>query len=622
LPEHTGHTINNRGSANNLSVIVNQKLAITGHTLCQIVTGKEIAVRHLASEFLVSTAFGKMGEVSNRSSLFKMAASSLLMASALSSCSGVGLSKHASNEGAKATQKASSDASAVEKALAQKDATKAISAAEAAVAADSANPRYRALLGRAYLLGGRYTSAQTAFEDAMTLGNREPRTIVSLALVKIGQGQTNSARDLLFSNIEVLPAADYGLGMAMAGDTNEAIRVLSQAVQDPGAGPKERQNLAYSYALAGNWNEARAMASRDLDPSEAAKRVLGWASTAQQGAETERVVALLGVKPNLDDAGVPAALALNGDMARSAQMAASAPAYQPYSAPQADASQTYPHYYEAQTSAASITRDPILEYAPVPPVAKRTTTNARKPSIASAHSVTVSARKPAAKSAPMQMAIAKPAPVKPVSAKPTAVKQATKLALDKPVKAKSVAASQAKPAKLALAKPAMKSGKPIATYAKVALKQSVSKRKNDNWVVQLGAYSNSNGPDARYVRASLRKAAVGHGSLVSSTVKVGGKTYQRLSVAGFDSVRSANAACAAIRARGSACFVRASGPVQSTSKIWAAAPKSKKPSAVAMAKQMKVAKPKQQIAVRQSGDFIIEEVGKSSSTNRKLASRD
>ncbi|MEO8723118.1 MAG: SPOR domain-containing protein, partial [Sphingobium sp.] len=209
-----------------------------------------------------------------RKAFWKLAASSMIVAATMVGCSGAALQSHAGLASSKAEKSGAANVQAAEKALAARDAVRAVASAEAAVASDTENASYRAILGRAYLLSGRFQSAESALADAMTLGNRDPRTIVNLALVKTALGNNTQAHDLLAAQMDVLPAADYGLAMAMAGDTNEAIRVLGQAIHDPAAGVRERQNLAYSYALAGRWNEARQMAQMDMAPLAAAQRVM------------------------------------------------------------------------------------------------------------------------------------------------------------------------------------------------------------------------------------------------------------------------------------------------------------------------------------------------------------
>lgn len=244
-----------------------------------------------------------------RKAFFNIAASSMIVAVTMVGCSGAAINTRAGASAAALERQAAANAAKVEKALAARDGAKAVLLAEAAVAGARDNAAYRTLLGRAYLASGRFASAQTAFQDALALGSKDVRTIVSLALVQTAQGDASAARDLLTSHMDVLPAADYGLAMAMAGDANEAIRVLSQAIHDPAAGAKDRQNLAYAYALAGRWNEARTMAAQDLAPMDAAQRVAYWAHMAQPGAESTRVLAMIGVQPVAADGGVPAQLA-------------------------------------------------------------------------------------------------------------------------------------------------------------------------------------------------------------------------------------------------------------------------------------------------------------------------
>lgn len=265
-----------------------------------------------------------MGAIMKDRSLLRVAASSLIIACTMAGCSGAGLADRIASSSERMARMADAQAQEAEKALGRRDAGRAIETAEAAVAADPDNAAFRTLLGRAYLLGGRYDSARTAFEDALTLGSTDSRAIVNLALARTARGDADGARDLLSSRIAGLSAADYGLAMAMAGDPEEAIRILSQAIHDPAATARERQNLAYAYALSGRWLEARQMAALDLSPLDATRRVAGWAQAAQPGAESARVIAMIGVAPRGDDAGLPVRLALAPKPDATVQMAAAA----------------------------------------------------------------------------------------------------------------------------------------------------------------------------------------------------------------------------------------------------------------------------------------------------------
>nr|WP_087575186.1 SPOR domain-containing protein [Sphingomonas sp. CDS-1] len=221
----------------------------------------------------------------------------------------------------------------VEKALADRDGARAVELAEAAVQAAPQDVRYRQLLGRAYVADGRFASAETALSDAMTLGNRDARTIITLALVEVALSKDRAARDLLANHADIVPAADYGLAMAMAGDAPEGVRILSEVIHDPSATARTRQNLAYAYALAGRWKDARMMAGFDLDPLAANQRITQWAQNAAPGLSQQRVAALMGVTINGADAGQPVALAL-APATTPAQMAEAVPVEQAVSAAQ------------------------------------------------------------------------------------------------------------------------------------------------------------------------------------------------------------------------------------------------------------------------------------------------
>ena len=80
-------------------------------------------------------------------------------------------------------KKAASEAKDARKAIAKRKAGEAVQHAEAAVANDPANAEYRALLGQAYLLAGRFTSASQALADALTLNPQDGRVALNLALI-------------------------------------------------------------------------------------------------------------------------------------------------------------------------------------------------------------------------------------------------------------------------------------------------------------------------------------------------------------------------------------------------------------------------------------------------------
>lgn len=188
-------------------------------------------------------------------------------------------------------------------------ADKGVSLAEQAVLADPRNPAYRTLLGNAYLRAGRFESARQAFDESMQLGEDSGKAALSLALADIALGRFDTAADTLEAYRAAIPASDYGLAMAMSGRTVQGVSVLVGAIRAGDNSPKMRQNLAFAYALAGQWREARVMAAQDLSADQLDARMQQWLLTAGPRETRARVATLLGA-PVRADAGQPQALAL------------------------------------------------------------------------------------------------------------------------------------------------------------------------------------------------------------------------------------------------------------------------------------------------------------------------
>ncbi|KQM18746.1 SPOR domain-containing protein [Novosphingobium sp. Leaf2] len=186
----------------------------------------------------------------------------------------------------------------------------ALAKAEARVAKARTDGAARADLAQTYLAAGRFASAATTFEDAVTLGNTSARTGLGLALAYIGSGRNAEAQAALARWQAQLPASDYGLALALAGQPAAGVEALSAALRAGANTPKMRQNLAYAYALDGRWAEARVVAMQDVPADQIDARLAEWA--ASDGADTGRmrIAAMLGTEVR-SDPGQPTALALN-----------------------------------------------------------------------------------------------------------------------------------------------------------------------------------------------------------------------------------------------------------------------------------------------------------------------
>lgn len=448
-----------------------------------------------------------------RTAFGKAAVASLMVATTMVGCTGTAFRSHSA-----AVQRSNPDKSvaAAEKALAARDGARAVQAAEAVVQAAPENATYRQLLGRAYVLDGRFTSAETAFTDAMTLGNSDSRTIVSLALVQVALGKSEEARHLLNANVDTVPAGDYGLAMAMAGNAAEGVRILSQAIQDPSATARTRQNLAYAYALAGRWKDARMLVGMDMAPLAANQRIVQWAATAEPSLAPQRVAALMGVTIDAADTGQPAMLAL-----------APAPV---------DAA-------PVQTAEAAPASNPVVD---VPAPVDVAAADVMPAATLTTHIIETAAPTP----------VVKPAPV--VAPKSTQVRVAAKGNF-------IVEGAKAKPAKAAPA-PVAPSG---ARMQQVAYIKPVSSGAS-NWVVQLGAFDSPAIAKDKWTAMARINPRIAAFPVLTSQATVNGKVYHRLAISGFGGRGDAQTLCQSIKAQRGQCFVREGAP-NATPQRWAMA---------------------------------------------------
>ena len=235
---------------------------------------------------------------SNSTRLVRIAIATALASTALTGCTG------------KPAPSAAYSAAQAETALAKGKSGKAIEHAETSVLASPRDATARSLLANAYLQGGRFQSAATTYAEAIQLGDTGSRTIISLALSQIAMGDQTGALATLDQFQSTLDPADYGLALALAGRPDAGVQVMGNALRGGQNTPKVRQNLAYAYALAGNWAAARVMAAEDVPADQLGDRLGQWASTARPEYFQARIASLLNVTPAADP-GQPAMLALS-----------------------------------------------------------------------------------------------------------------------------------------------------------------------------------------------------------------------------------------------------------------------------------------------------------------------
>ncbi len=379
--------------------------------------------------------------------------------------------------------------------LADGKADRAVRHAEAAVQYDPRNPEYRALLGQSYLMAGRFVSAGQALTDALSLDPANGRVALNLALAEIAQGQWAEARTTLEAHSATIPDGDRGLAFALAGDPVTAVEILTPAARGPEADAKTRQNLALSLALAGRWQEAKAIAAVDVPPDQLDQRIMDWASFARPTNAYDQVATLLGVRA-IEDAGQPQQLALAQSM--------------------------------TQVAAVSQTVDPIDAYMPrVPEQAVEIAQDLGVSPEILGRDEQVLASQP---SSGGQRVVFGPRE-EIVQALPSSPRRDVALA------AAQQPASAPAPARqtTAVAMPARASG---------------------NYYVQLGAFRNAGAARTAWRQASGRYSVLGGAEPSGMQVSNRRGSFYRLSVGGFARAE-AEAMCRQIKSSGGACFVRA-----------------------------------------------------------------
>jgi Flp pilus assembly protein TadD len=393
---------------------------------------------------------------------------------------------------------ATASASRAEAALADGHAQQAVRHAEAAVLAEPRNAAYRAVLGSAYLDAGRFASAETTFNDAMQLGDTSGRTVLSLSLALSAQGKYQDAAALLNAHESDIAPADLGLALALAGQPDRAIYIMGNAIRGGQNTAKMRQNLAYSYALAGRWREARLMASQDVPADKVGERMEQWVLMASPEAWQVRVAKLLDVPAGVSDGGQPVQLALANNPSID-QLASEATAVAV-----ADNAELAP----LAVASAPVQQLPPLELSPA------------------VETETYQAPQPA-RADDFQAAFANPAPV-----------------------AQDAARFVQSPAVQAMQSLARVEVEPVATRA--------APQADGTHLVQLGSFASEAGARRAWgIYTKKYPELSGHEMVITEAV-VRGKHYWRVSAAGYGR-SSSTAMCGRVRASGNGCFAYAEG---------------------------------------------------------------
>ncbi len=450
----------------------------------------------------------------NRNLLMKLAVSGFVLGLTTTGCSMSKMANAPSNMLGK-PETAVKSASMARTALEAGKTSKAVTLAEAAVSASPRDGSYRALLGQAYLSDGRFASAAAVLTEAMELGVTDSNTVLALTLANIAQNKTPEAMALLNAYRDSLPAPDTGLALALAGDNESAIYVLSEAARADGASARTRQNLALALALSGRWAQARILASQDLSLAKVEGRMAEWSQLAKEENSQVRVASLIGVKTQTD-AGMPVRLAL-ANFADTQMAAAAAPMV-----------------------LASADPAPVDAFAPPPPAVDASDIR------------TVELPMPQRDANGVVPVTELPSPV---AAAPVIMAEAA------PYRAAPRVAGEA-----AKERPFHEEARALAT--KFMPQLAFDAKKPSGWAVQLGAYDSLGIAKEKWGALKSRNAMLANFPASSHAANVKGRTFYRLTVNGIKTRADANLLCSQLRADGQKCFIREMGGSESIQ--WAA----------------------------------------------------
>ncbi len=137
------------------------------------------------------------------------------------------------------------------------------------------NPQVTALYGKKLLASGRSNEAVVVLETATMLNNKDWRSYSALGSAYDQQGIYDKARTAYQQALTIEPdnltvLNNLGMSFALQGDLKEAEKTLRMADALPKAAsePRIRQNLALVVGLQGRFEEASAIASKDLPPQQ------------------------------------------------------------------------------------------------------------------------------------------------------------------------------------------------------------------------------------------------------------------------------------------------------------------------------------------------------------------
>jgi len=133
-------------------------------------------------------------------------------------------------------------------------------------------------LAAALISMGQPDLAERQLEAALQADSRDYRSLNALGVVLDMRGQHAAAQARYRQGIEVAPdyvplRNNFALSLAISGNPQEAIAQLLPLANSRSADGRVRQNLAFSYAMAGDLENALQVSRKDLDEQSAQRQL-------------------------------------------------------------------------------------------------------------------------------------------------------------------------------------------------------------------------------------------------------------------------------------------------------------------------------------------------------------
>jgi Flp pilus assembly protein TadD len=136
----------------------------------------------------------------------------------------------------------------------------------------------QAAYGKGLASHGDLQQALEIIQRAQTPDQPDWKLISAEAAIRDQLGQHDQARALYAQALQIAPnepttLSNYGMSYVLTGELPQAEKMLRQAIAQPNADSRVRQNLALVVGLEGHFDEAQKIASAELSPDQAAANI-------------------------------------------------------------------------------------------------------------------------------------------------------------------------------------------------------------------------------------------------------------------------------------------------------------------------------------------------------------